>query len=248
MNTGERVRRKVHRSHPYCTYRTQCVVVFDGRKCVCIYVYVCIYSFWHVEQQCVVVRGECLGSLIHQNGFVNTLKYCLLRDCLLLWWFLVKLNVYFLHVCYTRTCAHAHTRTPLLISLDTHIYIYTPREKVVPSTHGLLSTVGFKLEGEACVYALEGSIAYAGSTVQWLRDNLEVGVVIPQTNKTECIQKLGFRFKKMQNAKCCVPHFFRRRDRKRSVACKAGRNFVSVWECWLGSKTLCVCVFVVVEC
>lgn len=48
-------------------------------------------------------------------------------------------------------------------------------EKVVPSTNGLLSTVGFKLGEQACVYALEGSIAYAGSTVQWLRDNLEVG-------------------------------------------------------------------------
>lgn len=47
--------------------------------------------------------------------------------------------------------------------------------QVVPSTNGLLSTVGFKLGGEPCTYALEGSIAYAGSTVQWLRDNLEVG-------------------------------------------------------------------------
>lgn len=48
-------------------------------------------------------------------------------------------------------------------------------QQVVPSTHGLLSTVGFKLGGGPCVYALEGSIAYAGSTVQWLRDNLKVG-------------------------------------------------------------------------
>lgn len=47
--------------------------------------------------------------------------------------------------------------------------------QVVPSTHGLLSTVGFQLAGKPCTYALEGSIAYAGSTVQWLRDNLEVG-------------------------------------------------------------------------
>eukprot|EP00752_Nemacystus_decipiens_P007537 g6736.t1 len=47
-------------------------------------------------------------------------------------------------------------------------------ERVVPSTNGLLSTVGFKLAGQPCTYALEGSIAYAGSTVQWLRDNLEM--------------------------------------------------------------------------
>lgn len=50
--------------------------------------------------------------------------------------------------------------------------------QVVPSTHGLLSTVGFKLAGQPCTYALEGSIAYAGSTVQWLRDNLEVGAPV----------------------------------------------------------------------
>lgn len=50
-------------------------------------------------------------------------------------------------------------------------------DQVVPSTHGLLSTVGFKLGDRPCVYALEGSIAYAGSTVQWLRDNLAVSEV-----------------------------------------------------------------------
>lgn len=43
---------------------------------------------------------------------------------------------------------------------------------IFPSSHGMLSTVAYKLGSENCVYALEGSIAYAGSTVQWLRDNL----------------------------------------------------------------------------
>ncbi|CAM9602905.1 unnamed protein product [Discosporangium mesarthrocarpum] len=47
-------------------------------------------------------------------------------------------------------------------------------DQVVPSTHGLLSTVGYKLGDRPCVYALEGSIAYAGSVVQWFRDNLGV--------------------------------------------------------------------------
>ena len=42
----------------------------------------------------------------------------------------------------------------------------------VPSTHGLLTTVGYQLAGEAPVYALEGSIAVAGALVQWLRDGL----------------------------------------------------------------------------
>ncbi len=43
---------------------------------------------------------------------------------------------------------------------------------VVQSTSGLLSTVGYHIEGEAPVYALEGSVAIAGAAVQWLRDGL----------------------------------------------------------------------------
>ncbi|MDD4396165.1 MAG: FGGY-family carbohydrate kinase, partial [Sphaerochaetaceae bacterium] len=42
------------------------------------------------------------------------------------------------------------------------------------STSGLLSTVAFKAAGEAPVYVLEGSIAVAGSLVQWARDNLKM--------------------------------------------------------------------------
>ncbi len=42
----------------------------------------------------------------------------------------------------------------------------------IPSTHGLLTTVGYQVSGEKPVYCLEGSIAVAGSLVQWLRDNL----------------------------------------------------------------------------
>jgi glycerol kinase len=41
-----------------------------------------------------------------------------------------------------------------------------------PSRAGLITTVGYQLAGQAPVYALEGSIAVAGSLVQWLRDNL----------------------------------------------------------------------------
>ena len=48
-------------------------------------------------------------------------------------------------------------------------------EEVVPSSHGLLSTVCFQLGPKApCQYALEGSIAVGGAAVQWLRDNLGV--------------------------------------------------------------------------
>ena len=40
------------------------------------------------------------------------------------------------------------------------------------STHGLISTLGYQLGEASPVYALEGSIANAGSLVQWVRDNL----------------------------------------------------------------------------
>ena len=42
----------------------------------------------------------------------------------------------------------------------------------VPSGHGLLTTVGYQIAGSDPIYALEGSVAVAGSLVQWLRDNL----------------------------------------------------------------------------
>jgi len=48
-------------------------------------------------------------------------------------------------------------------------------EAPVPSTHGLLSTVCFKLGPDAPTnYALEGSVAIAGRAVQFLRDNLQL--------------------------------------------------------------------------
>ncbi len=43
----------------------------------------------------------------------------------------------------------------------------------VPSKHGLLTTVAYKLGESPAVYALEGSIAITGALVQWLRDNLD---------------------------------------------------------------------------
>jgi glycerol kinase len=42
----------------------------------------------------------------------------------------------------------------------------------VPSEHGLLTTLAYKLGTQPAVYALEGSIAISGALVQWLRDNL----------------------------------------------------------------------------
>jgi glycerol kinase len=42
----------------------------------------------------------------------------------------------------------------------------------VPSRHGLLTTVAYRLGDSPPAYALEGSVAIAGAAVQWLRDNL----------------------------------------------------------------------------
>ncbi|MCS6826950.1 MAG: glycerol kinase GlpK [Caldilinea sp.] len=46
--------------------------------------------------------------------------------------------------------------------------------EIVPSQHGLLTTVCYQFGDEPAVYALEGSIAIAGALVQWLRDNLRL--------------------------------------------------------------------------
>lgn len=43
-----------------------------------------------------------------------------------------------------------------------------------PSTHGLLTTVGYRIGQEEAVYALEGSVSHSGSTIQWLRDQLQI--------------------------------------------------------------------------
>ena len=45
-------------------------------------------------------------------------------------------------------------------------------DKPVPSTFGLVTTVGYKFGDAPAHYALEGSIAITGALVQWLRDNL----------------------------------------------------------------------------
>lgn len=47
-------------------------------------------------------------------------------------------------------------------------------EEPMESHQGLLTTVGYKVDGQPAVYCLEGSIAIAGALVQWLRDNLKM--------------------------------------------------------------------------
>ncbi|MGG5171331.1 glycerol kinase GlpK [Pseudarthrobacter sp. J1738] len=50
--------------------------------------------------------------------------------------------------------------------------IFNTDTNIVHSKNGLLTTVGYKLGDQPAHYALEGSIAVAGSLIQWLRDNL----------------------------------------------------------------------------
>lgn len=44
--------------------------------------------------------------------------------------------------------------------------------RAVASTHGLLTTVAYRIGNQPAVFALEGSVAITGALVQWLRDNL----------------------------------------------------------------------------
>ncbi len=52
--------------------------------------------------------------------------------------------------------------------------------EIIPSKHGLLTTLGYQFGDEPAVYALEGSIAITGALVQWLRDNLGFFTRAPQ--------------------------------------------------------------------
>jgi len=52
--------------------------------------------------------------------------------------------------------------------------------EIIPSEHGLLTTVAYRFGDASPVYALEGSIAVTGALVQWLRDNLGFFTRAPQ--------------------------------------------------------------------
>jgi len=56
--------------------------------------------------------------------------------------------------------------------------------QAVPSTAGLLTTMGYQIGEQAPIYALEGSVAVTGSAVQWLRDQLQI---IPTAQEIEAL-------------------------------------------------------------
>ncbi len=55
--------------------------------------------------------------------------------------------------------------------------------QIVPSNHGLLTTVCYQFGSNRPVYALEGSIAYTGRILEWLRDNLQLIATIPDAER-----------------------------------------------------------------
>ncbi len=55
--------------------------------------------------------------------------------------------------------------------------------EAVPSEHGLLTTVAYRIGDQPANYALEGSVAIAGAAVQWLRDNLGLIEAAPDVEK-----------------------------------------------------------------
>ena len=58
-------------------------------------------------------------------------------------------------------------------------------EEIIKSSHGLLTTIAYQVDGEKPLYALEGSVPIAGAAVQWLRDNLNI------IKKSEDIESLA---------------------------------------------------------
>jgi len=66
--------------------------------------------------------------------------------------------------CFQRGMAKCTYGTGAFILLNTG-------DEAVPSSHGMLTTVGWKVGGTT-TYALEGSAFIAGAAVQWLRDGL----------------------------------------------------------------------------
>ena len=59
-------------------------------------------------------------------------------------------------------------------------------DRIVPSKHQLLTTVGWKQGEQPAVYAIEGSCFISGAAVQWLRDGLQM---IKESSEVEALAK-----------------------------------------------------------
>ena len=65
----------------------------------------------------------------------------------------------------------------------------------VPKSEGLLSTVAYQIGKDQPVhYALEGSVSHSGSTIQWLRDQLQIIPSAPDSEALATVQNDGLYF------------------------------------------------------
>ena len=53
----------------------------------------------------------------------------------------------------------------------------------IKSTHGSLTTISYQIGTEPVVYGLEGSVSHSGSTIQWLRDQLQIIQSAPESER-----------------------------------------------------------------
>ena len=60
---------------------------------------------------------------------------------------------------------------------------------IISSNNGLISTIAYQIENQPPVYALEGSVAVAGSSIQWLRDNIGLIKKSPDIEKLALLVK-----------------------------------------------------------
>jgi glycerol kinase len=67
-------------------------------------------------------------------------------------------------------------------------------QEPIPSTHGLLTTIAYQIASEPIQYALEGSVSHSGSTIQWLRDKLQIIDAAPDTEDLSPEQNDGLYF------------------------------------------------------
>lgn len=63
--------------------------------------------------------------------------------------------------------------------------LFNTGEKCISSSNGLLSTIAYRIGGKTA-YALEGSVFNAGSSVQWLRDGLELIPTSAESERLAC--------------------------------------------------------------
>lgn len=60
------------------------------------------------------------------------------------------------------------------LTYGTGCFLLSPTEQALTSSRGLLSTIGWQIDAQAPVNAVEGSVFIGGAVMQWLRDGLGI--------------------------------------------------------------------------